>query len=349
MPVFPGLFEKLSILKNDEPGFLLDLAGTQGFRALCTAQKLGIFDSLHPEPLTADEIASRLGLNLRGTTLLLEALESLGYLELKDEKYKNSKISNKWLLKSSPSSFASTLQLYSSLVFEFSELLEYTIREGKSHFTLHEWLRSNEETDGDSQEFLLTPAQFSTKEIADKIDLPSTAKLMLDISYNRGIYSRELCRRHPELRSVVLESPLSNTAEKDLTDEFNGRISIHRGSFINSLPEESFDAVLLFNLLHRNDTATNESLLSNIEKILNPGAKLIIIDQLLDQAAGPAAKAFSRLQSLTLFNASGGQIYSFQEISDWLQKAGFTQIERKKLSTAPLFGLIYTCKNGALN
>jgi hypothetical protein len=98
--------------------------------------------------------------------------------------------------------------------------------------------------------------------------------------------------------------------------------------------------------LHRNSDSTNESLVDNVKNALNPGGNLIILDQLGDQSTGPAAKAFTRLQALNLFNASGGQIYTFSEISFWLEKAGFVDISRKKLSAAPLLGLIFALKPG---
>jgi len=136
MPVFPGLFEKISLLRNDEPGFLLDMSGTQGFRALCTAHKLGIFECLDPHPLTAKEVASRLNLDPRGTGLLLEALEALGYLEDNGDKYCNSKIVKKWLLKDSPSSFSTALPLYSSLFYS-SFLNFWSIQSERENLTLH--------------------------------------------------------------------------------------------------------------------------------------------------------------------------------------------------------------------
>ncbi|HON11324.1 MAG TPA: methyltransferase [Chitinispirillaceae bacterium] len=347
MPVFPGLFEKISLLRNDEPGFLLDMSGTQGFRALCTAHKLGIFECLDPHPLTAKEVASRLNLDPRGTGLLLEALEALGYLEDNGDKYCNSKIVKKWLLKDSPSSFSTALPLYSSLLFEFSELLEYTIREGKPHFTLHEWLSRKDDEVCDSEKLFLSPTQIPVEEILDKTSLQTSAGNLLEISSSRGFYSRELCRRYPGLRAVVLESPLSGPENEIVTDEFSDRISIYHGNYLNSLPELAFDVILIFNVLHRNSDSSNESLIENVKKALNPGGSLIILDQLGDQSTGPATKAFTRLQALNLFNASGGQIYTFSEISSWLEKAGFTDINRKKLSEAPLLGLIFALKPGA--
>ena len=192
MPVFPGLFEKISLMRNDEPGFLLDMAGTQGFRALCTAHKLGIFECLDPHPQTVKEVASRLNLDPRGTGLLLEALEALGYLELNGDRYCNSKIA-KVASQGSPCSFSAALPLYSSLLFEFSELLEYTIREETS-LTLHEWLSRKDDEVCVSEKLFLSPTQIPVEEILDKISLQTSSGNLLEIQQQQRIYSRELCR-----------------------------------------------------------------------------------------------------------------------------------------------------------
>ena len=64
---------------------MLDFLGAQAFRAVCVAVKLGVFETLSGGPLMAAEIARQIKAYERGTTLLVEALEALGYIKETDE------------------------------------------------------------------------------------------------------------------------------------------------------------------------------------------------------------------------------------------------------------------------
>ena len=63
---------------------MLDFLGAQAFRTVCVAVKLGVFEALSAGPLTAGKAARRVAADERGTTLLLEALDSLGYVKKKN-------------------------------------------------------------------------------------------------------------------------------------------------------------------------------------------------------------------------------------------------------------------------
>ena len=349
MPVLPGFIEKFLLLRiHRAPGFLLDLAGSQSFKALCTAHKLGIFELLHLETQTSEDVAVALDLDKRGTRILLEALESTGYVKEKKGKYSNSKIVKKWLLASSPISFSSAIPLFSTLIFEFSELLEHTIRDGKQHFTLYEWLKKKEDGESAFQASMVAPAMLSIKEVISKIKLPSSVEQILDLGGGHGLYSLELCRKYPRLRSIIYELSAVADYTRNILSQKGAegeRISVRCGNYLSTLPEDSFETVLLFNILHGNPSDVNIDLCARLSKRLSSGNRLIILEQLSDQIPGPASKAFTRLQALNLFNALGGQIYSFNEISQWLRDTGFKSIKRSQLFSSPMFGLIFATKD----
>ncbi len=60
---------------------MLDILGAGAFLAISAALKLGVFETLSGGPLTTEEIARRIGADERGTTLMLEAVEALGYVK----------------------------------------------------------------------------------------------------------------------------------------------------------------------------------------------------------------------------------------------------------------------------
>lgn len=86
---------------------MLDLLGAQAFRVLCAAVELSVFESLSSGPLTGAAIARRIGADELGTILLLEALDALGYVKNKNERYVNTPMTVKWLLRESPATLDS--------------------------------------------------------------------------------------------------------------------------------------------------------------------------------------------------------------------------------------------------
>ena len=117
MPIIPSVAERLTLLRlNQGPGPMLDFLGAQALQALCVGVKLGVFESLARAPATAAETARQIGADQRGTTLLLEALESLGYVEEESGCYSNKQMTAKWLLRNSRTSLAGGIPFFESMV-----------------------------------------------------------------------------------------------------------------------------------------------------------------------------------------------------------------------------------------
>ena len=71
-----------------KPEAILDLSRKfMESRIFLTAAELDIFNLLSKHPMSAQEIADKIQVTLRGITILLDALVPMGLLEKKDEKY----------------------------------------------------------------------------------------------------------------------------------------------------------------------------------------------------------------------------------------------------------------------
>ena len=80
-------------MKDAPSGFTAEqlLALARGFmqsRLIITGAELDLYSLLAPAPLTAQEVAQRLGGPLRSVAMLLDALSALGLLEKGDESYR---------------------------------------------------------------------------------------------------------------------------------------------------------------------------------------------------------------------------------------------------------------------
>jgi len=85
---------------------MLDVFGALAFKAVSAAFNLGVFEALSGGPLTAAETARQIKASEGGTTLLIEALETIGYVKKQDGRYANTAMTVKWVLRSSPTSIA---------------------------------------------------------------------------------------------------------------------------------------------------------------------------------------------------------------------------------------------------
>jgi hypothetical protein len=349
MPIIPNFIERLILLKlNQGPGPMLDYLGAQAFRAAIVAVKLGVFETLSGGSLTAAEIARQIRADERGTTLLLETLEALSYVSKKDGHYANTAMTDKWLLRNSPTSLAGGLSFFESTVFERWGYLEESIRQGKPPMTTYEWCDQHPGGWRDFQAGMIAVARMAADQIVAKVKLPPTARRLLDVGGGHGLYSIKLCRQYPELSATVFDLPqaLEVARETIVAENMSDRVSVQRGDFWVDNLGNGYDVALLFNIIHAYLPNKNTELLRKVAGALNLGGLIVILDQIPGRALGPTAKAVARLQGLNLFNAVGGQIYTFDEIARWFTAVGFTSPRRINLRKSPGFGLVLGTKTG---
>ena len=339
MPVVPNFVERLILLRlNQGPGALLDLFGAGAFRVVCSALELGIFDALSQGPLTVDEVSQRTGTNERGMGLLLAALEAFGYVQESDSRYANTPLTKKWLLGSSPSHLADFLTWWRQLVFEFwDEYFDEAIRNDRPPLTIYEWLESQPDGWKVAQAGLEATARMVLDDVIARIDFPPGGRRVLDVGGGHGLYSIELCRRHPEVTAAIFDLPvaLQRARENSRASGLNDRVSLLPGDYREDDLGNGYDVALLFNIIHAHLPEENVHLLKKVAAALAPNGRVVILDLMEDKAFGPALRAANSLFALTYFILLGGQTFTYQEVVRWLREAGFTVVSRKSLLKAP--------------
>lgn len=349
MPIIPNFIEWLILLKlNQGPGLMLDFLGAQAFRAVCIAVKLDVFETLSNGSLTSAEIACKIKADERGITLLLEALETLGYVKKKDGRYVNTPMTVKWLLRNSPTSLADGIPFFESMVFERWGYLDESIRQGKPAIYGYEWLDQHPGSWRIYQEGMIAIARMAADEVVARVKLPPNARRLLDVGGGHGLYSIKFCNRYPDLSATVFDLPQALVVARETiaTEEMDERVMVRKGDFwVNDLGT-GYDVALLFNIIHAYLPDKNTELLRQVAGALNRGGLLVIMDQIPGKVHGSTAKAIVRLQGLNYFNDLDAQTYTFDDIAGWLTKAGFTKPKRIDLRKTPGFGLVLGIKIG---
>ena len=341
MPVVLNFIERLVVLGlNQGPAPMLDFFGALAFRAFCAGVRLGVFDVLRSGPLTAAEVARRIEADERGTTLLLQALEALGYVKERQGRYANTAMTTRWL-----PILAEGVAHFESEVGQWVHL-EDSIRAGKPTVNWYERLAQEPQRWPEYQAGMLAVARITADEIAAKVKLPPSARRLLDVGGGHGFHSIRICRRYPRLSATVFDLPQALAAARRLiaAEEVGDRVSVQEGDYWEDDLGEDYDAALVFNVLLEHSPGQNTELLRRVARALNPGGVVVILDLLRGRLMGSAARAVASLEGLSVFVGTGGQAYAFDDVAGWLRVAGFARPRRIGLLRSPGLGLAVATK-----
>jgi len=182
-------------------------------------------------------------------------------------------------------------------------------------------------------------ARLSAKEVAGRIHVPAGARTVLDIGGGHGWYSAELCRRYPHLTSTVLDLPGSTRVGRDIIAGagVGDRVSHRDGDVLTAEFGGPYDVVLCFNLIHHLGPDQVGPVLAKIRGALAPDGSLAI----LDAFAAPSRRRTASASYLGLFMylSSGAGVYTPDQLTGWLDAAGFTAPRRSSILRIPGLGL----------
>ncbi len=348
MPITPNFMERVIMLKlHQGPGPLLDLLGGLAFKAVSVALKLDIFESLNSGPLTAAEVARQIKANERATTLLLEGLIALGYIDKQDGHYYNTAMTTKWMVRSSPHHIADMF-LHTTDVLETWGYLEEAIHRGETPTLFWEWLDQHPGGWDNYNAAMMAMARMVDPEVIAKVKLPITARRLLDVGGGHGLHAINFSSHYPDLAATILDRPQTRKiAEANITAAgMDQRVSFREGDFWTDDLGNGYDVALLFNIIHMFLPDKNIELLQKVRGALNPGGMIVIMDEMAHKASSPIVKATAGLMGLNLFVAVNGQTYPSQDITDWLRQTGFNHPGEIFLRKNPGFTLVVGTKVG---
>ena len=331
MPLMLNLLERsLLVTLNQGPGPILDLWSAIAFRAVMAADRLGVFEMLISGPATPADLARRLGADPRGLDILIEALVPLGYLERKDAGYANSAMTEKWLTSQAKANFAPYMRFWDDVMLELWSTLANSIREGEPAVNLYKWIEDKPETSRHFQEGMVAIAGLVQDEIAGKLVFLNGGGRILDVGGGHGAYSIALCRRYPGVSATLFDSPQALATGRVQVEraELGNRIEFVEGNFLTDPLPGGFATVLLFNIVHGFSSVENKALVAKVAGALNPGGRMVVIEQLAESGGKGASHAINRLLALSYFQTLGGQVYAFGDLAGWMQQAGLGQIQR---------------------
>lgn len=315
--------------KIESPAELLELAiGYQKSQVLFALVELEIPKILHKKNLTAEDLAKKLKIHPLAMERFLNACVAVGLLEREKGIYKNSSLTDYFLVKGNEFFLGGQIRRYKNRSYPlWSELPK----------KLNTWQygESNSETPEDEDQGAESMAEqhnlalLHGRALGKNFDF-SKYNNLLDLGGGTGAMSIGLCQTFPKLRATVFDLP-ENVKKADefiSKSKLKSRIKIDGGDIIKDELPGNFDAVLLANLLSVFDAETNKKLFSRIYKKLPEDGVCLISGWILDKnRLSPEISVLFCLEDIC-WNSSDVE-RNFEVYESWLKAAGFKRIEYK--------------------
>lgn len=321
-----NILERAALWAGKVPLPMMDaIFGIVKTRTLMVAVKLGVFECLKDESLSADQVATRLSLDADTTLMLLRSLVYGDYLEQSGANFALSPLSRRSMIAGAPEALVGFFE-WNFTQWHMVEHLEELLRTGRG-LDFH-----GEMTDPAQwaayQRAMLEVARFDAATIAKHLPIPNDARRLLDLAGSHGLLSAMLCRAHPPLHAEIFDLPQALPHARALAEEAGHleHLTFRSGDLLaDPSYGELFDVVLLANILHHFKAEQNQTIIERAVAALAPTGIIAIWDfetPRPDQKAGmgDGIALFFRL-------TSSARCYHGDDYQVWLRAAGCDKVQ----------------------
>jgi ubiquinone/menaquinone biosynthesis C-methylase UbiE len=282
-------------------------------RVLLSANNYRVFEHLGSS-LTALEVAESLKTDVRATTLLLDALAAMGLLKKSGIRYKNTPLSNRFLISKSPFYQGDIIRHADTLWKNWSGL-DRVIRTGKPYHIAH-----------DHESFIRgmhNLAMLKAKDVVKAIGMKGVRRA-LDLGGGAGTYSIEMARKGVSV--TLFDRPETVKIAKDIIGKSGiTNLQFIRGDLLYDDIGNGYDLVFISHVLHSCSEGESLRAIENSRKALNRNGRIAIQEfHLEENRTHPVQSALFSINMLV--NTPAGRCYSPSEIRRWLTRSGFRDI-----------------------
>jgi SAM-dependent methyltransferase len=321
--------------KHTADSIMAMVRGFMASRVVISAADLDLFTLLSSTSLTAGEVADAIGADLRGITILLDALCALGFMEKTDGTYRTEPSAAPLLSSDAPASVLPMVLHMGSVWRNWSQITDVVL--GKAVPDLKKGIMDKHNLDAFIGAMHVVASR-AAPDVVAVID-PSGANRLLDVGGGSGAYTLAFLDAQPAMQATLFDRPpvvemaRSRIAAAGKTD----RVTLVPGDFYRDELPAGHDLALLSAIIHQNSPAENEALYRKIYRALIADGRIVIRDHVMSpdhtQPRDGALFAVNMLAGTT-----GGGTYTFDEIAAGLAAAGFTRI--RQIQSKRMFSLV---------
>ncbi len=302
---------------------LEDVRGFLKSRVILSAAELDLFTRLHGRSGSVDELTKELRCDKRCLTRLLDCLVALELISKEDGFYQATERGA--LLSSEHAETELPMVLHLNGLWETWTGLTETIRTGVNPQRKPVTERGEDSLKAFIDAMHVVGRSLSV-EIAESYNLSPFTRL-LDIGGATGTYTMAFLNKNPEMSAVLFDLPdVIPWAEERLEAEgLLDRVDLVGGDFYKDELPQGCDLALLSAIIHQNSPEENIELYRKIHRALASGGKLLIRDHVMEPSRiqPPQGTLFAINM---LVNTKGGDTYTFDEIKNGLEAAGFVEV-----------------------
>ena len=194
------------------------------------------------------------------------------------------------------------------------------------------------------QRAMLEIARSHASILARHVPVPAEARLLVDLAGSHGLLGAAICRRHPPLRSRVLELPaaLEPARRLALEEHIDDVVEHTPGDVRSGDLGSNADVILLANVLHHFSPEENLDLLHRARRALAPRGTVAIWD--IERRPDAPAELGRDASALFFRLTSASRCYSAADYREWLAAAGFAPARSFRSPMAPLHFLIHAAR-----
>lgn len=297
-------------------------------RILLSAAEMNLFTLLDKVPSTAKDLAGRINADLRGLTILLNALTAMGLLSKKKDLYLTAPDVVPFLTEDSPRSVLPMILHSVHLWDSWSDLTPIVKGAGLSK------LPRNAVRKADELRAFIGAMHTVGAPLAQKIVTaiqPGSARNMIDVGGASGTYTIAFLKAVPEMKATLFDRPeVIQIAREHLAREsMLDRVHLVAGDFYKDELPGGHDMAFLSAIIHQNSPLRNVELFRKVLRAIIPGGRLIIRDHVMEPGR-TKPKDGSIFAVNMLVNTAEGSTYTFDEIKSWLTGTGFVNVSLLK-------------------
>jgi ubiquinone/menaquinone biosynthesis C-methylase UbiE len=290
-----------------------------------------VFDALENGAKTAEEVAKKTTASPRALRILMNALVGLDLLK-KDRRgrYSLTPESAAFLISERPGTHAGFFgTIAPQLISKWLRLTDI-VREGRPAVAV------NQETEGTeffSQlvENIIPMSYPAAQKLGEHLKIAKTKNeiRVLDLAAGSGIWGIALAQKSPYVRVSAVDWAGMIPTTKRITEKFGvrDRFNFVEGDLSQANFGTGYDVAILGHILHSEGEKRSRELLKKTFRALKSGGVIAIAEWLVnDQRTEPLHALMFAVQMVV--NTEKGDTFSFKEIKNWLEDAGFKKVRR---------------------
>lgn len=323
-----------------------DATGYQRSSALTAAAELDFFTVIlrNGNRMNAGDLARECGVDERGAAALLNALTGMGYLcksiggastdpdqggpgvYAVPEAYRDALDSRH------PLSYVPMLRHMANAQRGWAELAR-AVRDGKPRARRPSILGEEE----DDRSFIMGMNSLAVRAAGPMIrSLHEAGALhfgegqarILDVGGASGTYTQAFLELLPMATAVIFDRPVGIEAARQrfAGTPLEGRVGFQAGDFYNDALPSGFDLAWISAIIHQHGREQSRVLYRKALQALKSGGRVAVRDFIMSaDGTSPAAGALFGLNMLV--HCADGRVYTFEEVREDLEAAGFTTVE----------------------